>query len=70
MMKAKSMKDTAASSKGDGDEETNATALVAEEHVQIQEQDESEETLSIPKRQAAQAATRTEGLSLLIQILE
>ena len=69
MMKTRSMKDTAASSKGDGNEETNATALVAKEHVEIQEQDDSEETLSIPRGQAAQAATGTEGQSLLIQFL-
>ena len=69
MTKTRSMKDTVASSKGDGDEETNATTLVAEEHVQIQEQDDSEETLSVPKGQAVQAATETKGQTVLIQFL-
>ena len=70
MTKTRSMKDTAASSKGDGDEETNATILVAEEHVQIQEQDDSEETLSVPRGQAVQAATGTVGLTALTQFLD
>ena len=61
MTKMRSMKDTAASSKGEGDEETNATTLVAEEHDQIQEQDDFEETFSVPRGQAVQAATGTLG---------
>ena len=49
MMKTRSKKDTAVSSTGDGIEEANATALVAEEYVRIQGQEDSEETLSAPR---------------------
>ena len=70
MMKTRSKKDTAVSSTGDGLEEANATALVAEEYVRIQGQEDSEETLSAPRGQAVQAVAGSEELKTMILLLQ